>query len=103
MTDYNIKLNANTLHNLLNDPTAITKMIEPILNQVLQYQATEQLNAEPYERNEDRSAYRNGNRPRTLYTRVGPLTLQVPQFRDGRFNTDIFKRFNGQSKHSPYR
>jgi putative transposase len=93
MTDYDIKLNANTLHNLLSDPNAITQMLEPILNQVLQFQASEQLNAEPYERNEDRSAYRNGNRPRTLYTRVGPLTLQVPQFRDGRFNTDIFKRY----------
>jgi len=93
MTDYDIKLNANTLHNLLSDPTAITQMLEPILNQVLQFQASEQLNAEPYERSESRAAYRNGNRPRTLYTRVGPLTLQVPQFRDGRFNTDIFKRY----------
>ena len=58
MTDYDIKLNANTLHNLLSDPTAITKMLEPILNQVLQFQASEQLNAEPYERSEARSSRR---------------------------------------------
>jgi len=93
MTDYDIKLNANTLSNLLTESNSLAQLLEPILNQVLQAQASEQLNAEPYERSEDRAAYRNGNRPRTLYTRVGPLTLQVPQFRDGRFNTDIFKRY----------
>lgn len=37
--------------------------------------------------------YRNGQRPRTLYTRVGPLRLLVPQTRDGSFSTDIFKRY----------
>lgn len=93
MTDYDIKLNANTLSNLLSDSNGLAQLLEPILNQVLQAQASEQLGAEPYERNDDRAAYRNGNRPRTLYTRIGPLTLQVPQFRDGRFNTDIFKRY----------
>ena len=36
---------------------------------------------------------RNGYRPRQLYTRVGPVTLQVPQTRDGSFSTDIFKRY----------
>ncbi len=30
---------------------------------------------------------------RTLYTRIGPVTLQVPQTRDGGFSTDIFKRY----------
>ena len=37
--------------------------------------------------------YRNGHRARTLYTRVGPVTLLVPQTRDGSFSTDIFKRY----------
>jgi transposase-like protein len=93
MTYYNIKLNGNALSNLLSDSNGLAQLLEPILNQVLQSQASEQLGAEPYERNKERAAYRNGNRPRTLYTRIGPLTLQVPQFRDGQFNTDIFKRY----------
>jgi transposase-like protein len=38
-------------------------------------------------------SYRNGYRSRQLYTRVGPITLQVPQTRDGSFSTDIFKRY----------
>jgi putative transposase len=29
--------------------------------------------------------YRNGYRARQLYTRVGPVTLQVPQTREGLF------------------
>ncbi|MBF0116543.1 MAG: IS256 family transposase, partial [Magnetococcales bacterium] len=37
--------------------------------------------------------YRNGTRMRTLYTRVGPVTLLIPQTRDGNFSTDIFKRY----------
>ena len=61
MTEYDIKLNANTLPNLFTESTGLAQLLEPILNQVLQAQASEQLNAERYERNEDRAAYRNGN------------------------------------------
>ncbi|EQD54741.1 transposase mutator type, partial [mine drainage metagenome] len=41
----------------------------------------------------ERQGYRNGVRPRTLYTRVGPVTLQVPQTRDGSFSPELFKRY----------
>lgn len=74
MTEYDIKLSTNTLSNLLADSNGLAQLLQPILNQVLQAQASEQLNAERYERNEDRAAYRNGNRPRTLYTRIGPFS-----------------------------
>ncbi len=48
---------------------------------------------ERYERQDERMGYRNGYRTRQLYTRVGPITLQVPQTRDGGFSTDIFQRY----------
>ena len=32
-------------------------------------------------------------RTRVLYTRVGPVRLRVPQFRDGAFSTEIFGRY----------
>lgn len=54
---------------------------------------TDHLGALPYERNVERNGYRNGYRPRTIYTRVGPVTLRVPQSRDGSFSTDIFRRY----------
>lgn len=47
----------------------------------------------PHERSEERQGYRNGTRVRTLYTRVGPVSLQVPQARDGSFATAICKRY----------
>ena len=43
-------------------------MLESVLNQVLQAQATEQLRAESYERTEERKGYRNGTYPHQLYS-----------------------------------
>ena len=40
-----------------------------------------------------RAGYRNGYHFRQLYSHVGPLTLLVPQFRDGTFSTEIFQRY----------
>lgn len=37
---------------------------------------------------DDRVGYRNGYLPRQPFTRVGPVTLQVPQTRDGSFSTE---------------
>ena len=54
---------------------------------------SESLGADKHQRSDERVGYRNGCRPRQLYTRVGPVTLQVPQTRDGSFSTDTFKRY----------
>src|SRR5690554_2659859 len=40
------------------------------------------LNADAYERTQDRKGYANGFKPRGLKTRVGELKLNVPQVRD---------------------
>ncbi|MDT2240854.1 transposase [Paenibacillus larvae] len=48
------------------------------MNQVLQAQVSEQVEADRYERTENRKAYRNGSYPHGLYTRVG-TTLSVPR------------------------
>ncbi|EQD34702.1 transposase mutator type [mine drainage metagenome] len=51
------------------------------------------LGAEHYEHTKERQGYRNGHRLRTLYTRVGPVTLLVPQTREGTFSTEMFKHY----------
>lgn len=71
----------------------MTRLLEQVFNSVLQAQATEQLNAEPYERSDERTTYRNGSRTRMLATRVGSLVLHVPKFRDGTFSTDLFSSY----------
>lgn len=93
MTDYEINVSGNLLSSLLSEQDGLAKLLEAVLNQLLDAQASEQVGAGRYERSEDRVAYRNGYRPRQLYTRVGPLTLRVPQMRDGQFSTEIFSRY----------
>jgi putative transposase len=93
VADYDITLSEALVPGLLEQPTALAKLLESALNQVLEAQMRDHLGAERYERSDDRSGYRNGTRPRQLYTRVGPITLQVPQTRDGSFSTEIFARY----------
>lgn len=93
MADYDVSLGRELLPGLLSGQDGLLKLLETVLNQVLEAQVAEALGADRHERTEERQGYRNGYRTRTLYTRVGPVTLQVPQTRDGGFSTDIFKRY----------
>lgn len=93
MADYEITVPGNLLSRIMTEQNGLASLLEAVLNQVLDAQASEQLGAERYERSDERVAYRNGYRPRRIYSRVGPLTLQVPQFRDGQFSTEIFSRY----------
>ncbi|WP_206920216.1 IS256 family transposase, partial [Alicyclobacillus suci] len=71
----------------------VAKLVEQVLNQVLQAQVTEQLKASPYERTDERRGYRNGTLPHPITTRVGRLILQVPRIRNGEFSTELFARY----------
>jgi len=52
-----------------------------LLNMVMKIERNHFLQAEPYERNSERIGYANGYKPKTLKTRIGPVTVQVPQVR----------------------
>jgi transposase-like protein len=93
MAEYKINLRSDLLPGLMNEGNGLAKLVEVVLNQVLEAQISEHLGAALHERSEERQGYRNGSRVRTLYTRVGPVVLPVPQARDGSFSTDIFKRY----------
>ncbi|MFQ6678184.1 MAG: transposase [Fidelibacterota bacterium] len=45
------------------------------------------LNAAPYWRSEERLGYANGYKPKTIYTRMGPLTVEIPQVRGLQFDS----------------
>lgn len=62
-------------------PEALTALI----NTAMQLERERHLGAEPYERNEERRGYANGYKPKTVRTRVGELTVAVPQVREGGF------------------
>jgi transposase-like protein len=92
MGQYQITLDDALLEHLFaND--GLKPLLEQMLNQVLQAQVTQQLQAAPHERTQERQGYRNGSRERLLTTRVGGLTLQVPRLRQGTFTTDLFDRY----------
>lgn len=93
MAEYDIKLNKEILVGLLTENEGISSLLESVVNQILDTQMAEHLKADRYEQNCERTGYRNGYRTRSLYTRVGPLTLRVPQTRDGSFSTDLFRRY----------
>jgi putative transposase len=93
VADYDLTLSRDAIPALLEQPAALGKLVETILNQVLEAQMRQHLSADRYERTEEREGYRNGYRERQLSTRVGPLVLRVPQTRDGSFATEIFERY----------
>jgi transposase-like protein len=91
--EYDVSVAQDLLPGLLNEPEGLARLVETVLNPILAAQMTEPLGASPYKRTPERQGDRNGVRPRTLYTRVGPGTLQVPQARDDSFSPEIFKRY----------
>lgn len=93
MTQYQITLDSDTLQELFVGKGQLAQLVEAVLNQVLQAQVTEQVQAAPYERTEERRGYRNGYKPHHLTTRVGTLTLRIPQVREGQFSTELFARY----------
>lgn len=96
MAQFNITISQELLKGLFladGKDEAFKELLEEIFNQVHLAQSTEQLQALPYERSDDRTGYRNGNRERELTTRVGSLTLRVPRHRNGNFSTDLFNSY----------
>ena len=96
MAQFNITLTDELLHGLFSSngrDQAVAKLLEEIFNQVLIAQSKEQIGADPYERTDERTAYRNGFRDRQLTTRVGHLHLRVPRHRNGDFSTELFERY----------
>ncbi len=92
MTQYQVTLDPQVVQQLFRGESQLGQLLEAVLNQVLEAQVAEQLQAAPYERTEERQGYRNGYKPRQLTTRVGRLTLRVPQVREGVFSTELFAR-----------
>lgn len=93
MAQYQITLDREIVQGIFQQDGGLAKLVEQVLNQILEAQVGEQLQAAPYERTEERQGYRNGYRERGLKTRVGPITLDVPLVRNGAFSTELFSRY----------
>jgi len=63
----------------------LLEMITTIANRLMEIEVESRCNAAPYERNAERSNYRNGYRDRTWETRAGSVELKVPKLRKGSY------------------
>jgi putative transposase len=91
-------ISAATKSILTDDPDFLRVLVERVIQAVLEAEMADHLHAEPYERSTERRGYRNGYKPRQLNTRIGTLTLQVPQDRDGTFSTQLFACYQRNEK-----
>ena len=94
MTERKGKAGTSALKALLrDDPEFLRTLVSVALQEVLEAEMTDALQAAKGERAPARLGYRSGYYGRTLITRVGKLELRVPQDRDGRFSTELFERY----------
>jgi putative transposase len=83
---------------LIDRNEGMRKLITWFLNEVMQQEALNQIQALPYERTGRRRARRNGTRKRTLKTLNGEVILDKPQFREFPFRTQVFDRYSRVEK-----
>jgi transposase-like protein len=60
---------------------ALAEGFRLLVNEAMKAERTYALNAQPYQRTDERLGYANGFKPKTVNTRLGQLTFQVPQVR----------------------
>ena len=78
---------------LLDDSDFLKVLVQENLQQVIEKEFEGFLQAHPYERTEARQGYRNGSYRRKLKTRVGTIEIEVLRDREGRFSTELFRRY----------
>jgi putative transposase len=60
-------------------------LIRVMVNEAMQIERENFLGAKPYERSMERQGHANGYKPKTVKTRVGEVTFEIPQVREGGF------------------
>lgn len=72
---------------------ALPELLRVVLNAAMQAERQQYLRAAPYERTDERRGYANGYKPKTVTTRVGQVSLDVPQVRDGSFYPSALEKY----------
>lgn len=73
----------NTVLQLLTEqgPEGLVEGIRILVNEAMRQERSKALGAQPYERTDARQGYANGFKSKTLLSRLGPITFDVPQVR----------------------
>lgn len=82
---------------LERDEDFVRTAVQSLVQAALEAEMTEALAADKGERTDGQLGYRSGYYSRALITRVG-TELRVPQYRGGRFSTELFERYQRSEK-----
>ena len=85
-----------TIQGLFQKEDRLREFLQRLVQKLLEAEVENHVQARKYERSADRRGRRNGYKRRQLKTRVGVLQLQVPQVREGRFQSQLFGRYQRQ-------
>ena len=79
---------------LFSERDGARRLLEALVNQVMEAEVSEHLGAGRHERRAERRGWRNGSKPRRLKTRSGELALRVPQVRQTEpYHPSLFARW----------
>ncbi|MBP2243391.1 transposase-like protein [Cytobacillus eiseniae] len=96
MTQINFTLNLEDLKETVMNCglDSVTKAaLVLILNEVMEKERDDYLQAQAYERTNGRIDYRNGYYGRDFMIPIGRLSLRVPRTRNGQFSTSLFEKY----------
>ena len=74
-----------------NIETVVKSAIVLVLNEYMEKERDEYLQAAAYERSDERRDYRNGYYERELTMSIGKIKLKVPRTRNGEFSPQFLK------------
>jgi putative transposase len=63
----------------------LPELIQIVINAAMRAERQQHLGAAPYQHSPDRKGHANGFKPKTVKTRLGELTFDIPQVREGGF------------------
>ncbi len=70
----------------------VPELIRTIINTAMQIERQTYIGVQPYERSSQRRDHANGYKPKTMATRIGEITFDVPQVRKGDFYPSALER-----------
>jgi transposase-like protein len=70
----------------------LPELVRIIINTAMQAERQAYLGVQPYERSSQRRDHANGYKPKTMATRIGEITFDVPQVRKGDFYPNALER-----------
>jgi putative transposase len=70
----------------------LPELIRILLNAAMKAERQQYLGAAPYQHSPERIGHANGYKPKTMATRLGEITFQVPQVREGGFYPNALEK-----------